>query len=110
MNEPLIMPPGRMEQADEPAAIMLPPNLHFVSLSEKPDPDTVTGVSIGPDGGLGRVMEMLWGLTVKVATASHVSIPSVSATIVYVPIGTGTVKLPVKMPLAIWQVVGLGTG
>jgi hypothetical protein len=113
MNEPVIVP-ARMEQVD-PAAIMLPVNMHFVSLSEKPEPDTETDVVTAPDGGFGMVIVMLWGLTVNEAVASHVSIPGdepmkVSALIVYVPIETGTVKLPVKMPLAIVQVVGLGSG
>lgn len=93
-----------------PAAMMFPVNMHFVSLSEKPEPDTITGVITAPNGGLGMVMMMLRGSTVNEATASHVSIPLVIATIFCVPIGPVTVKLSVKMPLAMWQGVGIETG
>jgi hypothetical protein len=113
MKEPVITPPLILQLE---LAMMLPNNVHLVSLGEKPKPDTETDVVTAPDGGFGMVIVMLWGLTVNEAVASHVSIPGdeptyVSALIVYVPIETGTVKLPVKMPLAIVQVgVGLGSG
>lgn len=60
VNEMGVIVPAEMEQ---PGGVivptMLPINMQFVSLSEKPEPDTVTTVPDRPDGGIGEVIVML---------------------------------------------------
>jgi hypothetical protein len=89
-----------MEQVPVPAAIMLPINAQFVSLSEKPEPITLTSVIAAPDDGL-RVM--LSDSTVKLADAeSPAGVPA--AVTQHMPATLATVNIPFKIPLETEQV------